>query len=1017
MFTETQWLTKGVHGESCVLSVEILGPPRALRCGKPLRVGRRKTRALFYYLAAHGSPLGREHVLALFWPDLDRLAAQRALGATLHELRKTMGDVLHADSYTLAVGAEVAVDTHLFEARLSPPVADLELLTATLKLYRGDFLEGFSLNGLPEFDDWMAVERKRYRRLVIRGLTAVAEQHEKRGNFHDALEAFNRALEFDPLQEDLYCACMRLHCLAGDRAGAIRRYEKLRELLNEEMGVPPMSQTQALYDAIIMDKMPGTDDQYRAGAHVLQPKRPARGPRLRAPAPLPFVGRDTELCALRDRALGTGTGLALIEGEPGIGKTRLAEEFLRESGALVISGIAHELEQILPYQPIVEALRGMLFRPDWPALDGMLRTNLAPVWRAEIDRLLPEMAGSSAPDQRTGTAMGERRLWEAVNQFLLVLANRQKVIVFMDDIHWADAYTLGMLGYLLRQEADEQIMFVATTRPFAPRSSLGALLQELSREGRLLRLPLSRLKSGDVTAVAQQISSTHTQVLAEWLERTSEGHPYILVELVRHAREIGLLLGGGIMNMNVLAAKPAVPQTVRSFIRTRLEHLSEASRRVLDAAAVVGQEFEFKVVARAITLSESAAVDGLDELVAAGLVRPLDGHRYAFDHSLTMEVAGREISKARRQSLHRRIAEALESIHHDRLEAIAGLLVWHFGQGDAPDRAAHYALLAGNRAARLGAQKEAIAFYEQALAVSDETEQIAVLSALGETHFLEGKSTRTAEVYRSAAAIARSRGDAALAEKYLGAALMVEKVDLMEFIWGATPMLKGTDLNEAANHFRAADELYGEASDVKPKILAQIKIGLGIIAAQQGDLVQAIDYYQAALTAAMGSGDQDAALDQIIVARINLSCYLHAVHHPGALEHALSGLHLAREKGLLDFHCHLLSILGEIELARGELEAAERHFAEGLAMAERLALPYPAARITANLGRLANERSCAAEAAKRLSTALTSADALGARHLAAQIRLWLNPALPSTESCAKHYENPCHGLEHRVSPA
>ncbi|GAB6174378.1 AAA family ATPase [Paradesulfitobacterium aromaticivorans] len=999
MLTET----RRQRGGGCVLSLEILGPPRVLRSGQPLRVGRRKSRALLYYIAAHSSALSREHALAFLWPDQDRLAAQRALGATLHELRKTMGDALRADNDTLAVAAEVAIDAHLFEERLSPPVADLELLTATLNLYRGDFLEGFSLPDLPEFDNWAVAERERYRRLTIRGLTAVAEQHEKRKNYLDALEALNRALEFDPLQEDLYCACMRLHCLAGDRAGAIRRFEKLRGLLDQEMGVPPMPQTQALYEAIITDKMLGTGDQYRASACVLRDKRPARSGPLQVSTPLPFVGREAELSALRGLALGAEPGFALIEGEPGIGKTRLVEEFLRESGALTIRGTAHELEQILPYQPIVEMLRGILFRPDWTTLDSILRTKLAPVWRAEIDRLLPEMAGSSAPDQRNSIAMDERRLWEAVKQFLFVLADQQPVIVFLDDIHWADASTLGLLGYLLRQKAEEPIMFVATTRHFTPRSSLGALLHALDRGGLLLRFPLSRLEHDDVTAVAHQLSTTNAHMLAEWLARTSEGNPYILAELVRHAREIGLLLADGEMNMNVLSAAPVVPQTVRSFIRARLEHLSEAARCVLDTAAVVGQEFEFKVVARAVALSESAAVDGLDELVAAGLVRLADGNRYTFDHSLTMEVAGREIGKARRQSLHRRIAEALESIYHDRLEGIAGLLAWHFGEGDAPDRAKRYALRAGNRATRLGAYTEAIAFYEQALAGSDEKEQIVVLSALGETYFLAGQSARTAEVYRRAAAIARSRGDAALAERYLGAALMVEKVDLKEFFWGATPLLEGADLAEAANHFRTADALYGEESDVEPKILAQIKIGLGLIAAQQGDLPQAIACYQAALAVAMGSRDQDTALDQIVVARINLSHYLYLIHDTEALEHALSGLHLAHEKGLLEFHCHLLSILGEIELARGDLEAAERYFTEGLDMAERQVFPYHAARLKANLGRLARERGYAAEAVQQLSSALASADALGTRHLVAQIRQWLILVLPPTETHIMQY--------------
>lgn len=154
--------------------------------------------------------------------------------------------------------------------------------------------------------------------------------------------------------------------------------------------------------------------------------------------------------------------------------------------------------------------------------------------------------------------MDERRLWEAVRQSLLALAREQPVIVFLDDLHWADASTLGMLGYLIRRATDEPVTLVAAARRSMPHSSLRALLEALAREGRLVRLTLSRLQPGDVMSVARHLSPTHADTLAEWLMRTSEGNPYILAEVVRYARESGLLLASGAMELDTLSVTPVV---------------------------------------------------------------------------------------------------------------------------------------------------------------------------------------------------------------------------------------------------------------------------------------------------------------------------------------------------------------------------------------------------------------------------------------------------------------------------
>ena len=1014
-----------------MLSIHLLGTPRIQRDGEPINIIRRKSRALVYYLAARDKPLTRDHLIAFFWPDLERAAAQQTLRTTLHGLRRELGDALVVDEDTLALAPDTDVDTHLFQSRLSSPITNLQLptpnlqlLTSTLDLYRGEFLSGFTLPDTPQFDDWVSVERERYRRLAIRGLAALSRAHEAKGDLAAALDAIDRALASDPLQEDLQRAALRLHYLSGDRAGAIRRYEALRKLLDEEMGVPPMAETRELYDAIIKDE---------GGRRKDEVKQPLLSPVLsssflphakRSPfSALPFVGRATELEALRTATADDMHKLLLIEGEPGIGKTRLAEMFISSSGALGLAGRARELEKSLPYQPLIEALRTLPGHPDWPAWQAEIRAHLPAVWMAETARLLPELVPPAAEAYPPSPA-DETRLWEGVYQFLVALSRQRHVILFLDDLHWADASTLALLGYLVhRRQMDAPnvpITFLAAAQPPALRSPLAALVQTLTREGRLHRLSLTRLPPDALTSLAKNLSPGYAHPLATWLAHNSEGNPYILSELVRYARESGILLDDGAVNLTALSASPTVPRTVYALIQSRLARLSDGARRVLDAAVAVGREFDFEVVARAAALSETSALDALDELRAAGLVSPLGigAQRYVFDHSLTMEVAYREVGEPRHRLLHRRVAEAIEIVYRSRIDSVAGLLASHFSEGNAPERAAPYALRAARQAAALAASNEAIAFYEQALAGASDDERGPIHAALGGVRMQAGDFARAAESLRAALALAvpgsaeASEIRATLGQALLSQARYAEAIALAQdilaegspggaasagLLWGTALSLEGADLAGATAHLNTAAAQVDRRSN--RVMLAQITFELGSVAAQQGDLQRAVGLYREALEIAESASGPDTLLRRILCHN-NLAYHLHLLGDAAAAEHAHIGFRLAQEHGALGLYPYLLSTLGEIALAQGDVESAERHFAEGLALAESFSAQERIAGLTANLGLVARKRGDTALAIHRLSTALARADALSAHHLAAQIRLWLVPLLPPVEARA-----------------
>src|SRR4051812_1667574 len=468
-----------------MLSIQLLGAPLLLLDGQALSVPRRKSRALLFYLAARTTPATRDHLLALLWPDHDRPAAQQILRTSLHGLRKALGSALIVGDDTLSLAPDTDLDIRRFEAGLAA-TSDLEALATALALYRDDFLADFSVPDAEAFEVWADAERERYRQLATHGLAMLAQGYQARHDYPAAREALARALAFNPLQEDLQRAALRLDYLSGDRAGAIRRYEALRRLLDDEFGVPPMDETRALYDAIITDSVPMDDERRKTKderAEILSLPRPSSFVLRPSSNTLPFTGRTAELQRLRE--LSSTRKLALIEGEPGIGKTRLASAFIQEFDGLALIGAARELEQALPYQPVIEALRDLLARPEWPTLRATL--SLPRIWLTEVARLLPELAehsGDQSADMALPTA-NESRLWEGVSQLLQALARRRPLLLLLDDLHWADASTLALLGYLVRQGPGAPITFLATARTPEPRSPLAALLQTLTREDRL----------------------------------------------------------------------------------------------------------------------------------------------------------------------------------------------------------------------------------------------------------------------------------------------------------------------------------------------------------------------------------------------------------------------------------------------------------------------------------------------------------------------------------------------------
>ena len=1008
-----------------MLSIFLLGSPQLVLDEQPLGALRRKNRALLYYLAAHTTPLTRDHLLNVFWAGHESPEAKALFRTVLYEIRKQVKTALTVVGDSIALGSDTWVDTHEFETLLNNPRPTAEMLTSAIALYRGDFLNDFLLQDGPEFNEWAERRRQYYRSLMVSALTTFSQHLELAGRYSKALEVVQRAATIDPLQENIQCACIRLYYLNGDRAGAVRQYDGFCKLLDQEMGIPPMPETRALYDAIISDKSPGFAN---LSSNTVLTQVPAlTSLPISDSLNLPFAGRHHELQMLASPDL--WNKVIVIEGEPGIGKTRLVQEaiaaFVNSWGQnaqdriLILQGVAHELEQGLPFQPIIDALRSLFKRAEWPLLLKSL--SVAPVWMTEIARLTPELMEYFPSAPLAAPTTDESRLWEGLNQLFLDLARRSHVVLFLDDLHWADSSTVALLGYLARHTISPSFRLIATTRPVASGSTLERLLQALNYEQRVWRSSLSALALSDIQVLARQVGFQDSDLVSNWLIRHTEGNPYFLTELIRHAHNEGWLGRKPKVDITSLTASTVIPQTIQNLIESRLSGLSDNARRILELAAVLGREFPFEMIVQALPQSEGAILDALDELRTALLIKVQVDEQYTFDHSLTMEVIYQGMTDARVRSLHRRVAQTLEMMYRDSLDPAAGMIAYHFARGNVPAQATLYALKAGHYASSLAAWAEALTFYMQVLeAPIDDAQRLVVLMGVGHVYQHTGALPQSSDTLRAALALAREQRNLGSMETiYLMLSLSLipqsrytEAIALGEelcqsgppelavcgqFMWGSGLSVESAHPHEAERHLREAEKLFLEEQPggYKSRItLALIKYQLAGVLGQQGLASQAVSLYWEVLAL---TREDETVLDLLrqIMLYNDVAYQLHLLGDPAAASYAEAGIQMAWEKGSLPHIPYLLSTLGEIALAKGDLEQAEHYFAEGLMQAEKIPILERIAGLKANLGLVYRQRKDPEKAKEHLLDALARAEELGGGHLAVRIRIWLASVTPS----------------------
>lgn len=707
----------------------LLRPPESARAGS----------LLAYLLLHRGAPQPRQRLAFLFWPDSTERQARTNLRHVLHNLRRALPDpdrYLDVTPRTVRwrTDAPFWLDVAAFEESLSraeKEAADggLTALREAVGLYAGDLLEGC-------YDEWLLEERERLRQRYLGALERLAARLEKRGDHAGAIPYADRLLRHDPLREETYRLLMRLHDARGDRARALRVYHACAATLERELGIEPSAPTREVYEAL------------------LPPEREAAERRAGRAGRPPLVGRTSEWTRLTSlwRASEKGQArLVLVTGEPGIGKTRLIEEFRSwgaHRGAVTAEARSYPVEGALAYGPLVAWLRSEELKAHLGRLDQTRLTELARL----LPELLSEVPNLARPEQLPESEQ-RQRLFDAATR--AVFASGAPLLLVADDLHWCDRETLRFLHYLLRVAPKARLLVAATARreEIDHRHPLNDLVTGLQALERFTEIQLDRLAREETATLAGQLAGRPLEKPdADRLYGETEGNPLFVVEALRAGwRDTG----------------PGwISPKVQAVISSRLAQLSGPPRELVGVAATIGREFTSDVLAEASGAGEEMLVRGLDELWRRRIVREQGADAYDFSHDRIREVAYLALSPARRRHLHRRVAQALESVYARDPGPVSGQIAAHYDRAGATEQAVNWYGRAAEAAQQLHANIEAVRLLSRALELlrtfpetpERDTRELAILTALPATlGGVEGySSNRLTGVQQRALELARA---------------------------------------------------------------------------------------------------------------------------------------------------------------------------------------------------------------------------------------------------------------------
>ena len=982
------------HQGKPALRLLLLGTP-ALYAADQALVLSTKTLVLLAYLALVETPPARDQLFALLWPESAQEAARKNLQNMFWQVRSLLAnqrDIIQVrPDGRVTLDPDIWVDARAFLHAAQQEIEDDQQLGQALSLYRGPFLDGLTGIDAASVEHWMLNERERFTQVCLRLLTTRIETLRSAGAWAEMLEVTQHALAIDSLQEPLHRFAMLAYARLGQRTEALRQYEQLRGLLDAELGIAPLPETEALREAIGRGAVfPGAVRQTAVAQEIITPH-------------LPFVGRASERAALdmilqqilqRQQAQ-----VVALTGELGIGKSRLWREWsaLLPANNTLIECRCLESTQTIPLAPFTRLVTGIFARPRAPRLESL--------WLAELSRLAPELKIqypdlpaplNLSPDQERG------RLFDACLHALLALG-KPPIIFFIDDLHWADQTTLDWLAYCLDHVKHLPLLFIVAYRPQDATEALNNLLATWERSGAVRQVAVGPLSVEETaTVIAGQKTSPAWDAAA--LYKQSAGNPYYLGELLQTEGE-------------------RIPHSLRTLIQSRLTNLPPIARQIVQAAAILDPDIEFDLLRYTSGRNEDETLDAVDILLETSFLREAESatrHQeelleqtilYMFSHPFVATVLREGVSSARRVAVHRRAAEALIKRYAEQLPPIAGRLFKHYDEAEQRQQAAHYAEMAGQYALGAASSVEAEDFFRKAIELEATVPRYIGL-ALAQTYAGKIEAARAAflQALQLSVALKDSQSTLQIVAAYFETYLLVNQFreaiqwaeqpdteaylsfidpDIVAIMRGLMLVMKYRLVTPSLEQAEQESVNLLHLLKAKPNqfLASQAYQMLAITFAEQGRWREAIDAYRSVEQTAHALND----IFHEVLARNDVAYHMILL---GELEHAREEIEavlaLVKRYKLQAAHFYVYSTYGELWLAEENWDEAERWLKRAIAQVkQRSDTQAQLAELYANLGRAARGRGDLAAATRLLRRASTMIHQADIPFQRAQIDLWL----------------------------
>ena len=690
-----------------MIQIRLLGPPQVFREGEILRIHRRAPRALLFYLATENHPVPRLKLGELLWQEKMEQRQRNSLRYTLARLRNALQEenVLHSHLGNLSLNPEhVQVDlwqfcrwyndaqkiiVHWSQQEPLPPHIFEELRDAAELWYGDEFIQSHDMSITPALEQWRDDIARRLNIARVQMLIHLAVHERLVGAADNALHWLREALDLDDADETAHRLMIEILLETGQRAQAKRHYERVKEIYQEVWDSPPPEELQALAQRIFQDTQPR------------KAKQPAPKWAIHPTLPTPFVGQKEALSLLHD--VHRQGGGVLLRGEAGAGKTRLVQEFYQrlDPPPRLLMLTCYPMEENLPYRPWIEMMRASILPEEWERLHH--------AWAAPLAALLPEveslqrLADFSEVYARAST-------FDAILRLLEMMAQREPLLLVMDDAHWADEASAAALSHLLKASffSPRRAMLILTARLEEENPHLNRLVSTV--DWRILkRLTINGLKEEEIETLGRHLLGRPiSPKVVQRLARDTGGNPFFVVETFKevmrrpnHASESEL-------------QDVPIPPSVTRLIQERLRTLDEETMDILACAAIQGNQFRESILQTALHLPEEKIIAAIETLQNASFIRETERGPYAFIHEQIREALLMDLSRARKRALHKAVAEALEAELGDEREKQAALLAHHYEESGQFSKAFDAWAMAGHYAYRLFSTEDASQAYRRA---------------------------------------------------------------------------------------------------------------------------------------------------------------------------------------------------------------------------------------------------------------------------------------------------------------